>query len=509
MLGIPPVVPSTQSILNPSINVSTSVVGLSKRLTTAVFPSNGACEQVTRGNIYQQRSIDILPDDILLEVFDCYRLYAKQLGRGKPWKWQCLAHVCRRWRYILSNSPHRLGLRIIVKTRAPMKSILDSWPALPIVIRYTGSQKSKSKALNNIIVALHYPDRVCEIDLVGTSSMLGTLSRLLQKPFTTLERIRIISNDTIGSPLLLPDTFLGGYAPRLHMIQLGGISLPFSATRRLLESASDLVTLELHHIRDTGYFSPEDLITVLSTLARLRRLSLRFDPRTSRLTQGTGFPPPSTRWVTLPSLNYFEFHGASEYLEVLVSKINLPALRYFSVSFFNQLIFEIPQLCRFIGLVDTLSSPTEVIVEPSQRIISITLARREERRSFLGELCFHISCRQLDWQLSSTTQIFSQLSPFLSHVRSLAIKRYGLSQSKEGDDVNSTQWLELFQSFNGVRSLSIAEKFVPDVVQVLGMATDGVLPALTLLNLEGYHKSASVQEAAQLLLEARRRSGAR
>ena len=159
--------------------------------------------------------------------------------------------------------------------------------------------------------------------------------------------------------------------------------------------------------------------------------------------------------------------------------------------------------------MDALSSPTEVIVEPSQRIISITLARREERRSFLGELCIHISCRQLDWQLSSTAQIFSQLSPFLSHVRSLAIKRYSLSQTKEGDDVNTTQWLELFQPFNGVRSLRIAEKFVPDVVQVLRMATDGVLPALTLLNLEGYHKSASVQEAAQLLLEARRRSGAR
>jgi hypothetical protein len=188
----------------------------------------------------------------------------------------------------------------------------------------------------------------------------------------------------------------------------------------------------------------------------------------------------------------FEFHGASEYLEDLVSRIIPPALRHLSISFFSQLIIDVPRLCLFIGLVDALSSPTEVTVE----------------------LCPGCALVFLNWRLSFVAQIFSQLSPLLSNVRSFAIRRSLTMISKERDspdegrDVDPTQWLELFQPFNAVRSVRIDEEFVPDVVQVLGMVTDDVLfPALTSLELPGYRKSASVQDAAQLIIEARQRSG--
>jgi F-box-like len=471
-------------------------------------------EQCAVGNNYRQITIEILPDDILLEVFDFYRLHAERVSRGGPWKWQCLAHVCRRWRYILSTSPRRLNLRIILKSRAHMKSIIDSWPEFPIVIRYRGpkSQKMKTKGVNNIIDALHYPDRICEVDLVATSSVLGSLIRLLEKSFMALKSIRIESNNTTGSPLVLPGTFLGGSAPRLYRFELDGISIPFAALRPVLLSASDLVVLDLGHIQNPGYISPEALIPVLSTLARLSRLVLRFDPPTSRLAQSTRFPPQAS--ITLASLRRFTFRGASEYLEVLVSRMKLPALNHLSVSFFNQLIIEIPRLCLFIGLIDTLSSPTEVTVIHSHRHTSISLERRGARRSYLGDLWFHIPFKQLDWQLSFIAQIVSQLYPLLSNARSLTIQRpdlsliYGCDSPDEGRDVDPTQWLEVFQPFNGVRSVRVDEEFVPDVVQVLGMATDDVLfPALTSLELKGYHKSASVQEAVQPIIEARRRSG--
>jgi hypothetical protein len=386
-----------------------------------------------------------------------------------------------------------------------MKSILDLWPRLPIVIRYNGTEKSKPKALDNIAVALRDPDRVCEIDIGVTCSMLGLLVDSMQQPFPALERIRIMSSDMTWSPAILGGTFLGGYAPRLRTMHLSGISVPFPALRRLFLSANDLDTLELHHIPNTGYFSPEDLVTSLSALTRLRRLSLRFCLPTSRLAPNSRSPPQAR--IVLPSLRYLEFHGTSEYLERLVSRIHVPVLRYFPITFYNQLIFEIPKLCQIVGLVDALRSLTEVIVKPSQRVVSISLIRRGERRSFLGELCFYIPCRQLDWQLSSTAQLFSQLTPILTRVRSLTIKKSIDAPITEENDVDSTQWLELFAPFSSVCTVNVTEEFVADVVQGLGMATEGVLPGLTLLKLHGYRKSASVQEAAKIFVDARQRSG--
>ena len=408
-------------------------------------------------------------------------------------------------------------LRIILKSKAHMKYILDSWPAFPIVVRYRGprSQKSKTKGVNNVIDAPHdYPDRICRVDLVAPSSILGSLICLFEKPFTALESIHIESNDTTGSPLVIPGTFSDGSTPRLHNIWLDGISIPFPALRRVLLSASGLVFLDLRHIQNPGYFSPEALVPVLSDLAQLRKLTLHFEPPTSRLAQNSRSLPPPQELTTVSSLRRFGFHGASEYHEDLVSRINLPAFSDLSVSFFNQLIIEIPRLCLFIGLVDALNSPNEVTVTLSQSHASISLDRRGARRRVLGELYFRIGFKQLDWQLSFIAQIVSQLSPLLSNARSLAITRLNISLTNEGDspdegrDVDPTQWLELFQPFNAVQSVSVAEEFVPDVVQVLGMATDDVpFPALVSLELQGYRKSSSMQEAAQPIIEARQRSG--
>ncbi|KAI0256880.1 hypothetical protein BJV78DRAFT_314688 [Lactifluus subvellereus] len=368
------------------------MVGLSGGLTvepTVVSPCNGTYTRqcTSRGNRYAKRfskpsiagknhrqtTIEILPDDILLEIFDFYRLGAMQVARGGPWKWQCcLTHICRRWRRIVSDSPRRLQLRIIFKSRAPMEYILDAWPDLPIVVRYNGSRKSNptGKALNNITVALRHPDRVCEIDLAVTSSMLGSILEVIQEPFPALEHIRIKSKDTTGSPPVIPGTLLGGFTPRLSTIRFHGIALPSPALRQLLLSASNLVTLELH-IPSIGQFSLEDLATGLSTLTRLNSLELHFDSSNPHPTLSTIRPPTTLTRATLPSVTYFAFHGASEYFEGLVARINLPALNRSSITFFNQLTFEVPRFsgCQFLGRVDALRSLDQVVVKLSRDYI--------------------------------------------------------------------------------------------------------------------------------------------
>ena len=54
-----------------------------------------------------QVTIDLLPDDVFLDVFD-YFVKPFQEIEG----WLALVHVCRRWRTVIFRSPHRLKLQL-------------------------------------------------------------------------------------------------------------------------------------------------------------------------------------------------------------------------------------------------------------------------------------------------------------------------------------------------------------------------------------------------------------
>jgi F-box-like len=54
-----------------------------------------------------QVTIDLLPDDVFLDVFD-YFVKPFQEIEG----WLALVHVCRRWRTVIFGSPHRLKLQL-------------------------------------------------------------------------------------------------------------------------------------------------------------------------------------------------------------------------------------------------------------------------------------------------------------------------------------------------------------------------------------------------------------
>lgn len=78
-------------------------------------------------------------------------------------------------------------------------------------------------------------------------------------------------------------------------------------------------------------------------------------------------------------------------------------------------------------------------------------------------------------------------------------------------DVDSNQWLELFQQFTHASLLRVLEKkLVPGVVRALAtedMAA-GLLPELTRLSLRGYRDSPSVAKAAEkFVVTTRRLSG--
>ena len=448
-------------------------------------------------------TIETLPDNTLLEVFDFYRVDAVAHSRGRPWKWHRLAHVCRRWRYIVYTSPRRLDLQILCKSGAPIKRILGTWPTLPLVLRFQGNERSK-RLPDNVMTALRHPDRVREINFSLTSLITGSIAEVVQVPFLALKTIQMTSKDTEEPPVL--GDFLGGSAPLLEQIDLDGIAVSFPALRRLVLSTSHLNRLWLLKIPHTCYFSPEDLVTCLSALVHLKALWVSFRSPASRPNPSTARPPSPER-ATLPSLARLLVFGVSEYLEGFVARIDCPVLATLEIKYFNQLIFEIPQLVQFISLVDGLKSPSEVIVEPIG-YSTMSLVRPGRGTRGRGKCSFIIPCRHLDWQLSFLTQILDQLSPLLSSVHVLSIKNPVPSRKEE--DVDTTQWLELFQPLSQTSRIRVSiEKLVPDITRALvseDMNT-GILPRLTSLYLEGVRKSTFATEAAERFVATRKLAG--
>jgi hypothetical protein len=473
----------------------------------------------------------MLPEDTLLEIFDIYRLDTMVWSRdgGHRWDWLRLAHVCRRWRDVISISPHRLDLWILCKSGGvPIERILSSWSIVPLIVRFKSSPRNQSSLPDNIAAALRHWDRICEIDLDVARPLAGPIIDVIHEPpFQALKCIRVTVENAMGPPLLIRNPLLGGYAPQLREIKLDGIAFPFPAVQQVLSSTNNLVELHLFNIPNDVYFSPDDLITTLSTLAHLKSLTIGFHSPASRPPPPPSPPPPTSRThrppkrtITLPSLTRLDFHGTSEYLEEFVDQIDdMPSLSKITIKLFNQILFEIPQFCRLIPRLKALTalgSPTWIFVTHSAESVSVMFV--QEGKPSNENYCLGTSCRRLDWQLSFVTQITSQLSPFiLSSVHSLSIKKKAPSHNPEipsGEELeeealDSAQWLELFQPFRHLTQIHVWEKrFVSGIVQaLLTEAAAEVLPELSSLHLSGYRKSPSVAKAAEEFVAARRLAG--
>jgi len=78
--------------------------------------------------------IDMLPDDVLVDVFNFYEDISDrpELLNDKRDPWHTLVHVCRRWRCLVFASTRRLNLRLTYRGYRPISEVLDAWPVLPI-----------------------------------------------------------------------------------------------------------------------------------------------------------------------------------------------------------------------------------------------------------------------------------------------------------------------------------------------------------------------------------------
>ena len=393
------------------------------------------------------------------------------------------------------------------------------WPTLPIEIVAGGWARhnlSQKRDANNVIAALEHNNRICRISLLELSSSLlkqiAVVTVTHAAPVPALTHLRLTR---CGSPYdkdeaALPDEFLGGSTPRLRSCILRHIAFP--GIWRLLSTANHLVELRLSHILHSNYISPEAMVTHLSTMPNLEQLSIGFQSPRSHPQADLSNPqkPPPTR-VVLPALTSFWFQGVSEYAEDLTFRIHAPRLSKVDITFFNQLIFDTPQLHDFISRywhIRPLASNSQATVKFECGSVNF---QHKSTDLWLG-----VSCSKSDWQLSAMAQLFDspsgpiRLPPFaeLEHLR-LKICEDPYEGPLWQDNTEDSQWLALVRSFYSVKNLYLSRGIAPRIALALqdltGESVTETLPALRNLFIE--RPLPLEDEAITKFVNARRRSG--
>ena len=319
----------------------------------------------------------------------------------------------------------------------------------------------------------------------------------MQVPFPELAVLRVSLAYEFYKPDL-PDSFLGGSAPRLRHLDLFSVSFP--GLPNLLLSATHLVHLGLFRTPYSGYISPEAMANCLSVLTSLEEIYFHhLEPSSD---QESRRPLPPTRSV-LPALTDFGFKGISEYFEDFVSRIDAPRLYRLSIMLFDNVQVDTPELKQFISRLPRFGASNEAHLIYND---DGTLFRLQSQPDH-GMVEVKVLCREPVRPLSSLMQICTlALHPLLTTDNLyLEGSRFPLLLRTRG--IENTVWLDLLLPSTAVKNLYLSEAFWPRIAPALqelaGGRTTEVLPALQNVLLEGFQPSEPVQEGIAEFISAR------
>ena len=303
---------------------------------------------------------------------------------------------------------------------------------------------------DEIAAALEHVDRIYEIKVTMSNSMLEKSAAWVEASFPALESLHLISPHP--DLMVLPDAFLAASTPsvtprRLLHIELNNIY--FLTLPQLLLSSRDLVSLSLRSdsVIMTTFLSPQTITSALSAASHLNTLSLCLRDWPESVQGSVQLLSPNH---LLPALDKFCFDGSGDYLEDLVSRIHAPLLEQFNVLLWWPHVADFPQLSHFIHRIEQLSS--------LPHMTSIRL----KHRGFQIQHCFrHLPSRQkivrlqldvfLDWQVSQLHHVCQQLSPLMSSVEQLVITASESFQLRR----RPVSWPGLFGPFHCVQELEL------------------------------------------------------
>jgi F-box-like len=450
-------------------------------------------------------TVDILPDDVLVEIFNFYIDIGGRLWYPLENTWHALVHVCRRWRYLVLTSPRRLNLQLKYGGHRPLSKVLGVWPVLPVILVSSDFYHPESDhRWDNRVAALeskHY-NRICEIHITDmTNPRWRRFAAAMQKPFPELTCLEVTARGDVEP--VLPDSFLGGSAPHLRTLFLRRI--PFPSMPKLL--LSGLVSLFLWDIPDSGYISPDAMATALTVMTRLETLNLWFGSPRSRPGPASRPLPPPTRFV-LPALTKLSFQGVYGYLEDLLARTDAPLLYHLHIAFFMDWDFYVPQLHRFIDQAEEFKTFAHAEMLISDFSIWLDLYSKTGLGDY-GKLRLEI--RESDWQLSSFARVCRSSFPLISALEELriSISRHDDLESSHWQD--NMEWLGFLDPFTAVTNLYLTRGIASCICGALQELSRErafeVLPALRNLYIDGLRPLEHIEEAIRPFTNARQLSG--
>ena len=457
--------------------------------------SQSSTGPVAHINTMRTTAIDILPDDVLLQIFEFCRVGHIPLRSPFPpiLEWRRLVQVCRKWRQLIFSSPRRLDLYLFCTCGTPVRKSPGLWPAFPIVIDYINHLyfvKCNLKSLSsndekNVNATLEHPDRICYIKLPVTTSLLKHVAQ----PFPILTHLWLSADPESGP--VLPSSFLGGSAQCLQEMYLEGIAFP--SLSAFLSSASDLVSISLHRMPHAWYISPE-VVASLAALTRLDFLSIGFQPPTFRgQSSSRREEAPLTR-VVFPALTFLGLQGTGEYVEDFMAQIDTPRLAAIQIKYSNQHDFQVTQLSRLIGQTQIIEQAhtmgAGVHFYPSSSFVFISALSPGPVENRRISLYIGVSCQACEGliasQVSHLADALSQTSVVLSKVRHLSLYARTLQPGWQ-NNMDHAVWLEFVRQFTSVESLRVCDPISGHVADALKDVTaemaPEILPALHLLHL--------------------------
>ena len=194
----------------------------SSSLTVQLAPPPPTSEDARRFNV-PYPAIHRLNDDILLGIFDCYRLDEKN-GWNVRLGWCKLSHVCQRWRHLIYEYSSYLDMQIECTTGAPIADTLDHLPPLPLIINYRSTIGRTEQDELAVCHALQLHGRVRHIELrVSLSpSILHKALALMDGNFPILEHLYLrYHSDFLGDiAFRVLSLSLGPFWPQIYDISL-------------------------------------------------------------------------------------------------------------------------------------------------------------------------------------------------------------------------------------------------------------------------------------------------
>ena len=236
-------------------------------------------------------------------------------------------------------------------------------------------------------------------------------------------------------------------------------------------------------------------------MPNLKMFWLGFSSRESMLNQFSRWPLTP---AILPSLAKFCFKGASEYMEDLLPRFDVPLLQKVSIWLFYVPTFETPQLYNFLSRTQIFEACGGASVEFYDHEVHFRHGHQFSLSIIRVTLWGH---------LPSLMQICSSSFPPIHTLKRLDIRlnRCTAPHFQVVGYVTKTQWMQFFRPFEALKYLCLdrnsAQCIVP-ALQYSHVVTEEatqVLPTLQSLFMEGL--SYLLQESIEAFITARQLSG--